>query len=85
MFLLPNSLAETSITRLKRSGEVRPPCLVPDLKERIQSFTIKYEISWGFPMVLVAKYLPSNAGDGRDLGLIPESGRSRGGGHANLL
>ena len=33
-------------------------------------------------MMLVVKNLPANAGDIRDLGLIPGLGRSPGGGHA---
>ena len=36
-------------------------------------------------MVLVVKSLPANAGDVRDAGSIPGSGRSPGGGHGNLL
>ena len=36
-------------------------------------------------MVLVVKNLPANAGDVRDSGLIPMSGRSPGGGHGNSL
>ena len=36
-------------------------------------------------MVLVVKNPPVNAGDVRDLGLIPGSGRSPGGGHGNPL
>ena len=35
--------------------------------------------------VLVVKNLPANAGDTRDLGLIPGSERSPGGGHGNPL
>jgi len=35
--------------------------------------------------MLVVKNLPANAGDIRDLGLIPGSGRSPGGGHGNPL
>ena len=34
-------------------------------------------------MVLVIKYLLASAGDVRDVGLIPRSGRSLGGGHCN--
>ena len=34
-------------------------------------------------MVLVVKKLPANAGDVRNVGLIPESERSPGGGHGN--
>ena len=36
-------------------------------------------------MVLVVKNTPANAGDLRDVGLIPGSGRSPGGGHGNPL
>ena len=35
--------------------------------------------------MLVVKNPPANAGDARDMGLIPESGRSPGGGHGNPL
>ena len=36
-------------------------------------------------MALVVKKLPANAGDIRDVDLIPGSGRSPGGGHGNPL
>ena len=36
-------------------------------------------------MVLVVKNLPDNAGDGRDVGLIPGSGRFPGEGNDNPL
>jgi len=36
-------------------------------------------------VVLVVKNPPANAGDRRDLGLIPGSGRAPGGGHGNPL
>ena len=36
-------------------------------------------------MALVVKNLPANAGDLRDMGLIPGLGRSPGGGHGNPL
>ena len=36
-------------------------------------------------MALVVKNLPDNAGDVRDMGSIPGSGRSPGGGHGNPL
>ena len=36
-------------------------------------------------MALVVKNLPANAGEARDSGSIPESGRSPGGGHGNPL
>ena len=34
-------------------------------------------------MALVGKNMPANVGDIRDMGSIPESGRSPGGGHGN--
>ena len=37
----------------------------------------------GFPVGLVVKNPPANAGETRDMGLIPGSGRSPGRGHAN--
>ena len=45
---------------------------------------------WGFPggtggKKKKKKYPPANAGDVRDLGSIPGSGRSLGGGHGNPL
>ena len=36
-------------------------------------------------VALVVRSLPANAGDIRDAGLIPGSGRSSGGGHGNPL
>ena len=36
-------------------------------------------------MALVVKKLPANAGDIRDVDLIPGSGRSPGGGHGNTF
>ena len=36
-------------------------------------------------MALVVKNVPANAGDIRDMGLIPGPGRSPGGGHGNPL
>ena len=41
-----------------------------------------YQASQG---VLVVKNLPANAGDVRDMGSIPRSGRCPGGGHSNPL
>ena len=40
---------------------------------------------WGFPGGAVVKNLPANAGDTRDMGSIPGSGRSPGVGNGNLL
>ena len=41
--------------------------------------------TWASQEVLVIKNLPGSAGDIRDMGSIPESGRSPGGGHDNPL
>ena len=40
-------------------------------------------IKWASQVVLVVKNLPANAGDIRDMDLIPEWERSPGGGHSN--
>ena len=40
---------------------------------------------WGFPCGAVVKNLFANAGDARDVGSIPGSGRSSGRGHDNPL
>ena len=40
---------------------------------------------WVSQVALVVKNIPANAGNIRDVGLIPESGRSPGGGHGNPL
>ena len=39
----------------------------------------------GFPGGSVVKNSPANAGDTKDVGLIPGSGRSPGGGNSNPL
>ena len=39
----------------------------------------------GFPGGTMVKNLPANAGDAKDTGLIPESGRSPGGGNGNAF
>ena len=40
---------------------------------------------WASPVALVLKNRPANAGHIRDVGSIPESGRSPGRGHGNSL
>ena len=42
-------------------------------------------LSWGFPGGSVVKDLPASAGDTGDMGLIPGSGGSPGGGNGNPL
>ena len=48
---------------------------------------VKYYLHYtmGFPSGSVVKNPPANAGDLRDVGLIPWLGRSPGGGHGNPL
>ena len=43
------------------------------------------KVLMGFPGSAVVKNLPAIAGDRRDVGLIPGSKRSSGGGHSNPL
>ena len=45
----------------------------------------KKKLYKAFPVGPVVKNLPANAGNIRDLGSIPGSGRSPGGGHGNPL
>ena len=40
---------------------------------------------WTSQLALVVKNPPANAGDARDMGSIPGSGRSLGGGHGNSI
>ena len=40
---------------------------------------------WGSQVALMVQNLPANTGEIRDMGLIPELGRSPGGGHGNPL
>ena len=40
---------------------------------------------WASQMAIVLKNSPAHAGDVRDAGLIPGSGRAPGGGHGNPL
>ena len=44
-----------------------------------------YSYIWASQVVVVVKNSPANAGDIRDVGLIPGLGRSPGGGHGNPL
>ena len=48
-------------------------------------FSILLSTDQSFIGVLVVKNLPANAGEVRDVGLIPGSGRSPGGGRGNPL
>ena len=61
-------------------------CLVNRLKSRINYLDvfIKHvlDTEMGFPGITVVKHPPTNAGDARDVGSIPGSGRSPGEGNA---
>ena len=50
------------------------------LKHHLKSYL---DTKWASHVVLVVKNLPVNAGDIRDMGLVPESVRFPGGGHGN--
>ena len=50
-----------------------------------QIFTAACMVAWASLVVVVVKDPPAKAGDIRDLGSIPESRRSPGGEHGNLL
>ena len=56
-------------------------------RERLKGLSMHVQTgSWGFPGGASGKKNPAaNAGDARDMGLIPEPGRSPGGGHGNQL
>ena len=50
----------------------------------INIFAYIYELIFGaFQLALMVKNLPANAGDKRDVGSVPGSGRSPEGGHGN--
>ena len=56
-------------------------CVHPSPREKSLGLTF----SGASQVALVVKNPPANAGDVTDLSSIPESGRSPGGGHGNLL
>ena len=45
----------------------------------------RFDVQYDLLIVLVLKTLPANAGDIRDVGSVPWSGRSPAGGHGNPL
>ena len=53
--------------------------------QRVRHFASLYKYILASQVVLVVKNLPANAGDIRDVGLIPGLGKSPGGGHGNPL
>ena len=48
-------------------------------------FTYVCAYIWASQVALVVKNPPANSGDVRDVGLVPGSGRTPGGGHGNPL
>ena len=44
-----------------------------------------YSTNWASQVAVVVKNTPTNAGDVREVGLIPGLGKSPGGGHGNPL
>ena len=55
------------------------------LKVQFLIHKIQIPSPWASQVALLVKYPPTNAGDPRDVGSIPGSGRSPGGGHGNPL
>ena len=71
----------------KKSGTNTPNC-ISSWKITTQGkewFQLSSEFRSASPVALVVKNLPAAAGDARDVGSIPGSGRCPGGGHGNPL
>ena len=72
-------------------GAARDPSRGLLHKRRLFPFTwrvalcLPFMVYWASQVVLVVKHPPATSGDIRDKGLIPESGRSPGGGHRRSL
>ena len=79
--LLPWSAHNTSLFQHLCSSTEPWPLSIPELRHGMW----KAKIVLGFPGGSVVKNPPANAGDVRDTGSIPESGKSPGGGHGNSL
>ena len=60
-------------------------CLTHRKKHVYIIYIPRYDLFGASQVSLVINNLPANAGDVRDAGSIPGSGRSSGGGHGNLL
>ena len=73
-----------SRTELKVGLPGLPPILPPSPKHCLMIKSPHY-IHRGFLGGAVVKNPPANAGDARDMGLIPESGKSSGVGNGNPL
>jgi len=65
----------------KKKGEKQGICVLDIRYIYTDNWNILWNATGAFQVALEVKNLPANAGDIRDAGLIPGSGRSPGGGH----
>ena len=87
VFMFPNSISKCGCRAIDHAPLSHPPA-EPEAKQQKtqQEFLwINRVVIGASQLVLVVKNLPANAGDIRDVGLIPESGRSPGGAHGHRL
>ena len=66
-------------------GQINPNNKNKSIRSWAYIFPQCYLSHWGFPSGAVVKYWPANAGDERDTGSMPRSGRSPGGRNGNLF
>ena len=75
--------------KLKKKKKDRPPCFNEELEQanKFKKEKNKSDLSklWAYQMALAVKNPSANAGDVRDMGKVPGSGRSPGGEHSNPL
>ena len=67
---------------LKHGGFIRPPP-IPELLDKALRLHMWVCPDWASQVTLVVKNPPASAREARDVGSIPRSGRSLGGGHSN--
>ena len=73
-------------TGLKQWNRYQNNCFLEGILKHIYSYGLQMpKISKYSQVALVVKNLPANAGDSRDMGLIPGLGRSSGVGNGNPL
>ena len=82
--LLQHHSSKASILRLMHS-KIRHSTLLCSIGWPWPCALVKWYTIWASQVVLVVKNLPANAGDARDVGLIPGLGRSPGEGNGNPL
>ena len=75
--------------KLKKKKKDRPPCFNEELEQanKFKKEKNKSDLSklWAYQMALAVKNPSANAGDAREVGSIPESGRTPGVENGNLL